>query len=206
MAEKLISKPTYITKLYRSGVFKYKGGGSYSWSNIGKSTNRYNKDNDHYLDELEMHARAQGFNDMQIAAMIGNAIHENQGSPLPKGSRVGLWQNDKRQLAHLGTTVKQNVKAFKEDYDYGKWYSTTDKNGWNPIYHKLFKNGTTVDDVTYGMVAGYERFGGSNNRNNSEVKRRQRTARIVYDLLRKGVKPSAMVEIINNYNFENPIT
>ena len=58
MAEKLISKPTYITKLYRSGVFKYKGGGSYSWSNIGKSTNRYNKDNDHYLDELEMHARA----------------------------------------------------------------------------------------------------------------------------------------------------
>lgn len=48
------------------------------------------------------------------------------------------------------------------------------------------------------MIAGYERFGGSSNRNNSEVMSRIKTSRGVYNLLRQGVKPSAMIDILND--------
>lgn len=187
------------TLSYRQGGQIQKG----RWGMIAQSTNRYNKNNDHYLDEIEKYARYHGFNNMQIAAMIANAIHENQGSPLAAGSRVGLWQNDARQAKYMGTTVQSNVAAFKKDYDYGKWYNTYDKNGWDPAYHKYFKNGKNIDDVTYGMVAGYERFNGSKNRNNSEVRARQRTAKVVYDLLQQGVKPSAMSDILQDNSLNN---
>jgi len=88
----------------------------------------------------------------------------------------------------MGNTVASNIAAFKADYDHGKWYSTTDKNGWDPSYYKIFKNANNVDDATYGMAAGYERFRGSRNRSNLEVKNRQATARLIYDLISKDIK------------------
>lgn len=168
-------------KYSKGGIVFAKGG----WEVAGKNTNRYNKANDTYLDEMEEEAYNYGFNDLQLAAMIANAIHENQGSPLTTTSngRVGFWQGDKRQAAYMGNTTASNMKAFKQDYDHGGWYSTYDKNGWNPKYHKLFKDGDNIEDVTYGMIAGYERFGGSNNRNNTEVISRIKTAKLIYDLL-----------------------
>ena len=198
--------PRNISKFYKGGLIpKFQKSGKFGWSAVKSNTKRYNEKNDHYLDELEMYARQYGFNDYQIAAMIVNAIHENQGSPLATKNRVGLWQGDKRQAAYLGNTVKSNVKAFKKDYDHGTWYSTYDKNGWDPNYYKFFKNATNVDDANYGMAAGYERFNGSKDRHNAEVLSRQKTSRIVYNLLKQGVKPSAMVDVINNYNFDDSL-
>lgn len=164
-------------------IFARKG-----WDTAAQNTNRYNKNNDTYLDQIEQEALNYGFNNFQIAAMIANAIHENQGSPLTTANgRVGLWQGDKRQSKYMGNTVASNMKAFKQDYDHGTWYNTFDKNGWNPKYHKLFKEGSNIDDVTYGMIAGYERFGGSNNRNNKEVQSRIKTARLIYNLLNQNI-------------------
>ena len=175
---------------YRRGglIHKFQEGGTPSvtpdWSSLASVINRYNPQNDHYLNEILTEGRNLGFSDLQIAVMMANAIHENQGSPLAtKNGRVGLWQGDKRQAAYLGNTVSSNLKAFKADYDYGKWYSDYSKNGWNPKYYKQFRDGTTIEDVNHGMTAGYERFNGSNNRNNSEVKARAITSQVIYDIL-----------------------
>lgn len=191
----LLKKPSFLVKLKSGGqVQKLQKG---RWVSVGSVTNRYNPANDHYLDELESLARQSGFNDFQIAAMIAHAIHENQGSPLPSGTRYGLWQNDAKQAKDVGNTVASNMRAFKRDYDYGKWYSTDDKNGWHPGLHKVFKNASTIDDAVYGM-AGYERYNGYKDKKNATTQDRMKIGRQVYQLLQQGVKPSAMLEMLDN--------
>ena len=192
-----------ITLIPRINKFKFGGKPilKAKWGAVAKVTNRYNPANNHYLDELSNLLKQKGFNDMQRAVIIANAIHENSGSPLPNRGRVGLWQGDKRQAKYLGNTVASNVEAFYKDYLHGKWYNTYDKNGWDPNYHKYFKNGKSIEDINYGMTAGYERFGGSKDRNNSEVKARAKTADTVYKCLVNNIALSTLFDSnIENYN------
>lgn len=199
---KLINKPRYQTKLKRfaegGSVRIFQNAGKFNWKVASQNTNRYNPKNDHYLDEIETYGRKYGFNDMQIAAIIANAIHENQGSPLPNGKRVGLFQGDARQAGYIGNTVASNMKAFKLDYDHGTWHNTPDKNGWHPKYYKLFRDGKNVDDVTAGMSMGYERYDTTYNRNHPETQSRIKTARLIYKLFQKGLSASAIYNMQDN--------
>ena len=155
----------------------------FAWSGLGQYTNRYNQSNDQYLNEIFNLSKKYGYNDYQISAIIANAIQENGGSPLANNGKYGLFQFLASQKNDVGYTVESSMKAFHRDYGYGRWYHTKDKNGWDPRYHKYFKDGQSPEDVAYGMAAGYERYGGASNKNNSETQNRMKLARAIYNII-----------------------
>lgn len=173
------------------GRLQYKGR-KYNWNGISTTGNRpYNSE---YFDRIVNGLYDSGYNDNQIATIIGTMIEEGQGNPLAKsstGKYRGLLQWDDtryndfdekdspdlqwaKQMNYLNRTLRNS----KGGNDWNKGKDT----GWDTYktpYNMFWGNESSLDDVAKGFQLGYVRPKGGIDSHNNRLKVIQQVHKIL---------------------------